>query len=725
MRRVIPLLLASALPAGALSPIASNHLNQAVLSVDWSHQDRFLAAALQNPAAVNEFYIFSFQTSTIPVAASRDLSATASGKSVRWHAGTNHIVALGMGNMGSAPELYVYQVSPTNGAILATNTVDYGSVDDVNAVAWQPGTTNVLAGVDDELYLLRYNFTNITTTTTALASGAVDFLRDSMAWMPNGGFVAVCFDTVAFPLRLYRQSGTSLTLVGLGEGIATDKHIAMDWNAAGDRLATSYATLSTNELRLYSTNSLVYGLTNVLTLGLSKKAQCLNWSPFGDFLAVGFETDASETNREIRIFEFDRTNNVLFLVDERDRSHGVNSIRWSRNGRYIATGDNNNDVTVFRVDFADLGVWKTSAPAAFFPGSNLTYFINVTNAGPATADTVRVYDRFPTNASFVSASPECTVSSGVVTCVTTNLRPNTTTGLFVTVHVSAPAPTRLTNYVRVAGTIDSNTANNAFTLLTLVDSDGDGVADLTDNCPTNSNPGQVDSDGDGIGDVCDNCPLVHNPSQANADGDPFGDACDFCPTNFFLTNIDGDGDGRGNDCDNCPSVYNPSQADTDGDGLGDACDNCPSVFNPDQSDFDGDDIGNACDPDIDGDLLPNDWEILYGFNPLEANPFLHDTYLDPDGDGYPNVEEYIAGTNPTNPDSFFMVAAISNGAPTRVTWPSLTGRTYTVQFSTSLHSEAWANLYTNVLGSNVATTIQDPAAATNRAYRVRVRMTNP
>ena len=35
------------------------------------------------------------------------------------------------------------------------------------------------------------------------------------------------------------------------------------------------------------------------------------------------------------------------------------------------------------------------------------------------------------------------------------------------------------------------------------DSDGDGIPDLSDNCPNIYNPDQVDSNGDGIGDVCE------------------------------------------------------------------------------------------------------------------------------------------------------------------------------------------------------------------------------
>lgn len=74
------------------------------------------------------------------------------------------------------------------------------------------------------------------------------------------------------------------------------------------------------------------------------------------------------------------------------------------------------------------------------------------------------------------------------------------------------------------------------------DSDGDGIADASDNCPVLPNPDQSDSDGDGIGDVCDSCPSIVNPDQADLDKDGEGDACD----------SDIDGDGLTNDVDPYP-----------------------------------------------------------------------------------------------------------------------------------------------------------------------------
>jgi hypothetical protein len=62
-----------------------------------------------------------------------------------------------------------------------------------------------------------------------------------------------------------------------------------------------------------------------------------------------------------------------------------------------------------------------------------------------------------------------------------------------------------------------------------LDTDGDGIPDDVDNCPTVPNPGQFDTDGDGIGNACDVCVATPDPDQADEDGDGIGDACDQCP----------------------------------------------------------------------------------------------------------------------------------------------------------------------------------------------------
>jgi len=94
-----------------------------------------------------------------------------------------------------------------------------------------------------------------------------------------------------------------------------------------------------------------------------------------------------------------------------------------------------------------------------------------------------------------------------------------------------------------------------------------------------------DSDGDGVVDDVDNCPSAPNTDQLNTDGaDDGGDACD----------DDDDNDTWQDVYDNCPLKSNPNQEDPDEDGKGNVCDNCRAIANPMQEDANDDGCGDAC-----------------------------------------------------------------------------------------------------------------------------------
>jgi hypothetical protein len=62
--------------------------------------------------------------------------------------------------------------------------------------------------------------------------------------------------------------------------------------------------------------------------------------------------------------------------------------------------------------------------------------------------------------------------------------------------------------------------STVITVLPAPDTDGDGLSDGTDNCPSSANPGQENNDGDAEGDDCD----------ADDDNDAVNDVDDACPT---------------------------------------------------------------------------------------------------------------------------------------------------------------------------------------------------
>lgn len=118
-------------------------------------------------------------------------------------------------------------------------------------------------------------------------------------------------------------------------------------------------------------------------------------------------------------------------------------------------------------------------------------------------------------------------------------------------------------------------ASDSFSMIPIVentdDSDGDGVIDSQDNCPTVANPDQADSDGDGVGNLCDNCPTTANPLQSDSDGDGVGDACAVAAPR--VCSVDGDGDIDRDDISLITAARNqPAQGpddprDADGSGI--------------------------------------------------------------------------------------------------------------------------------------------------------------
>jgi hypothetical protein len=71
-------------------------------------------------------------------------------------------------------------------------------------------------------------------------------------------------------------------------------------------------------------------------------------------------------------------------------------------------------------------------------------------------------------------------------------------------------------------------------------------------CDAPNDAASNDTDGDGIANASDNCPTVANADQHDEDADTLGDACDPCPPS--PNNTDTDGDGIGDDCDPNPMV---------------------------------------------------------------------------------------------------------------------------------------------------------------------------
>ena len=119
---------------------------------------------------------------------------------------------------------------------------------------------------------------------------------------------------------------------------------------------------------------------------------------------------------------------------------------------------------------ANLSVTKTDAPDPVNQGSNITYSIMISNAGPSPATGVVATDVVPANVTFVSATGSqgmCALAMGTVTCnVGTIASGGNATA---TVIMTATAVGMVSNTINVASAVaDPNMANNSATATTTV-----------------------------------------------------------------------------------------------------------------------------------------------------------------------------------------------------------------------------------------------------------------
>jgi len=218
-----------------------------------------------------------------------------------------------------------------------------------------------------------------------------------------------------------------------------------------------------------------------------------------------------------------------------------------------------------------------------------------------------------------------------------------------------------------------------------LDSDSDGLTDLTELNVTSTDRFNADTDSDGLPDGWEVSQGL-NPNISNEGND--SDSDDISDYDEYLLgtlpqNNDTDGDSM---LDGWEVLYgldpliDDSLEDEDDDGLTN-CEECLYGTDPCCEDSDADlmpdfwEIQNYLDPlvndtsddndldllsnlneyltgtdpnnnDTDYDTMPDGWEFTYGLNPLT-----NDSSLDSDFDGLKNFKEYYYGTDPFNSDT--------------------------------------------------------------------------
>jgi hypothetical protein len=127
--------------------------------------------------------------------------------------------------------------------------------------------------------------------------------------------------------------------------------------------------------------------------------------------------------------------------------------------------------------------------------------------------------------------------------------------------------------------------------------------------------------------------------------------------------------------------------------------------------------GGAAGSDSDGDGLDDDWERA------TFSTLAHGANDDTDGDGATNRQEFLAGTNANNSSSSLEVQSIevANDGSARLTFSSVQGKRYRVEFTTSLAAGAqWTTVGGEVTGGATGETTVNIPSAGEGYYRLRL-----
>jgi hypothetical protein len=119
--------------------------------------------------------------------------------------------------------------------------------------------------------------------------------------------------------------------------------------------------------------------------------------------------------------------------------------------------------------------------------------------------------------------------------------------------------------------------------------------------------------------------------------------------------------------------------------------------------------------DWDGDGMPDDWESVFGFNPLR----FEDGSMDFDLDGASNGDEFRSGTDPTLSESVFTTSISRTSDGTfLIRFSSIPGRSYQLQRSGALPFLQWIPASPVELATNVQTSISMQPSSEREFYRI-------
>jgi uncharacterized repeat protein (TIGR01451 family) len=397
-------------------------------------------------------------TATTTVAASADLSVSKSDSPDPVNAGTNLTYTITVSNNGpsNAASVSLSDTLPTGTTFVSLASPGGWSCTTPAVGAGGPVSCSIASlGVGNAVFTLVVNVGSSVTAGTVLSNTAT---ASSSTTDSNPG----------------NESDTATTTVGASADLSVAKVGTPDPVLAGTNL-TYTITVTNAGPSAASTVS----LSDTLPAGTTfvSLASPGGWSCTTPAVGAGGPVSCSIASLGVG-------NAVFTLVVNVDSTVTAGTVLSNTATASSATTDpnpgNESDTanTTVAVGSADVSVSKVDSPDPVTAGTNLTYTITVTNAGPSSATSVDLFDILPAGTTFVSLSSpggwSCTTpavgAGGMVTCSKASFGVGSAVfTLTVAVSPSVAAGTVLSNTATAsAATSDPDTGGDSATATTTV-----------------------------------------------------------------------------------------------------------------------------------------------------------------------------------------------------------------------------------------------------------------
>ena len=117
-----------------------------------------------------------------------------------------------------------------------------------------------------------------------------------------------------------------------------------------------------------------------------------------------------------------------------------------------------------------------------------------------------------------------------------------------------------------------------------------------------------------------------------------------------------------------------------------------------------------------GDAIPDSWRLKYFGT---AYNLMSGANVAVAGDGVSNWANFKAGTNPNDPNSRLRMQT-GSASDMVVRWPTVVGKNYVIEASTSLSGGSWTAVSATIPGTGQLMEFRPTPTGTAQFYRVRL-----